>query len=282
MRKVEGPPAFLACGVIAAGLLAPPASAAPPAPLPRELSRTDPGSLGLESAVALTLLLSSRVLLDSPTWCVLCERNDFDLAARDALRLDDPSALPALSHVMSLGILPLGGFVTLMVPAANAGRWSHAGEDAWLLLNGFLLTSALTDSTKKLLARERPAFWAGDGAETEFSDTPSARYRSFFSGDTAWAFNFAATTATLAYMRGHSTAPYVTAGGAALATTVAYIRVAADLHWTTDVLTGAAVGTGVGVLVPLLLHARADRRTPVSLVPFPVSGATGLAVRWVR
>jgi membrane-associated phospholipid phosphatase len=26
------------------------------------------------------------------------------------------------------------------------------------------------------------------------------------------------------------------------------------MHWTTDVLTGAVVGTGLGIAVPLLLH----------------------------
>jgi len=266
-----------------AGLLTTHAATSAAAPgEPRALSRTDLGSLGLETAVSATLLIGSRVLLDAPTRCTACGTNELDLGVRDALRLEEPGALPALSHVTSLAILPLGGFLALFVPAAEADRLEFAGQDAWLMLNGFLLTSAFTDATKKLVGRERPAFWAGNGDETEFADTPSARYRSFFSGDTAWAFNFAATATTLAYLRGYEIAPYLAGGSAAFATSVAYIRVAADLHWTTDVLAGAAVGTGIGVLVPLLGHPRALEQRSLSLAPLPIPGGAGLALRWIQ
>lgn len=49
----------------------------------------------------------------------------------------------------------------------------------------------------------------------------------------------------------------------ALATTTAALRVAADKHFITDVLTGAAVGSALGLLIPYL-HQRAQ----------PAEGAT--------
>ena len=44
----------------------------------------------------------------------------------------------------------------------------------------------------------------------------------------------------------------VTTGG--FATTGAYLRIAADRHYATDVLTGSAVGSAIGFSVPYLAH----------------------------
>ena len=49
-----------------------------------------------------------------------------------------------------------------------------------------------------------------------------------------------------------------------------YLRLAADKHWLTDVLAGAAIGATVGILVPLLFHGRRAESvevTPVAATP---------------
>jgi membrane-associated phospholipid phosphatase len=49
------------------------------------------------------------------------------------------------------------------------------------------------------------------------------------------------------------------------------------MHWFTDVLVGAAVGTGAGLVSPLLLHRRADPSgTSVALSPVVAPGLTGV------
>jgi membrane-associated phospholipid phosphatase len=46
----------------------------------------------------------------------------------------------------------------------------------------------------------------------------------------------------------------VWATGFSLAAFVGYLRIAADKHYMSDVLVGAATGTAAGVLIPLLFH----------------------------
>jgi membrane-associated phospholipid phosphatase len=46
--------------------------------------------------------------------------------------------------------------------------------------------------------------------------------------------------------------PYLWTIGYALAATTAYLRIAADKHYFTDVITGTAVGIGAGLAVPIV------------------------------
>jgi membrane-associated phospholipid phosphatase len=68
----------------------------------------------------------------------------------------------------------------------------------------------------------------------------------------------------------------------AAAATVGTLRVVSDQHFTTDVLTGAAVGTLTGLGLPWLLHYRGGATPDVSarpagatvgFVPAPLGGA---------
>ena len=56
--------------------------------------------------------------------------------------------------------------------------------------------------------------------------------------------------------------------GFTAAAATGYFRMAADKHWLTDVLTGAATGTAVGLLVPWL-HRREDGPPRVTLAAGP-------------
>jgi membrane-associated phospholipid phosphatase len=79
---------------------------------------------------------------------------------------------------------------------------------------------------------------------------------SFFSGDTSAAFAAASAAATISFQRGYRSAPYVTGAGAVFAAATGLLRSAADVHWPSDVLVGAALGTGLGLGLPLILHPR--------------------------
>ncbi|MCA8922107.1 MAG: phosphatase PAP2 family protein [Planctomycetes bacterium] len=50
----------------------------------------------------------------------------------------------------------------------------------------------------------------------------------------------------------------------AAAATTGLLRIMSDQHWITDVLSGAVVGTAIGVLVPWILHFQGGARPPLT------------------
>jgi membrane-associated phospholipid phosphatase len=93
--------------------------------------------------------------------------------------------------------------------------------------------------------------------------------RSFPSGHTTLAFSLAGAAGTVASMRGYRLAPLVWASGLLLGVATAYARIAADDHYFTDTLGGAAIGLVVGSGVPLLFHGPRARRLVVGVSPMP-------------
>jgi len=245
----------------------------------RPLQNTATGFLALETVGVVAIFATYSIAAgDPPESCRWCKPTGFDESLRDALVLDKGARKSAatVSHVLSIGVVPVASFTALLVPALSEGKGSYALQDAWIMLNTFLLTTGIADGTKKAVGRRRPAFYYGEQHDTEGGGNVVESNLSFFSGDTAWAFSFAASASTLAFLRGNRLAPFIAGGGGALALGTAFLRVAADAHWTTDVLTGALVGTGLGIAVPLLLHRRAEPSAPaLRLVPW-VGRATGL------
>lgn len=277
---MPAPPATIA-SLAAIVCLCGPARAAPPAngatpPRLHALEHTTSGALALESAAVIGAFVAySASTGDVPEACRWCAPTRFDVSARDAIVF--PTRLRAsasnASHVLSLGVVPLGAFGALLVPAVREGKEAYAAEDAWIMLNAFVLTTGVTDGTKKLAARQRPAWRYGEQRATGSSDLEANL--SFFSGDTAWAFSFAASGSTLAFLRGNPAAPWIATGGGALAAGTGVLRMAADMHWATDVMVGAGVGTALGVGLPLLVHRRAADEAAIVVVPWTAGGAGG-------
>lgn len=262
-------------GMAAASTLSLAARAEPPA----ELSRTSAGALGLETGVAVAVFASYSIATGDPkTTCGWCATNGFDRAGHDALVVHDRKAAGFVSHVPSYGLIPLGAVAFAVVAPALDGHGDHALENGWIIANAALLTLGLTDGTKKLVSRQRPMFHYGTAQATEYATKPSEQNLSFFSGDTSIAFQVAATTTTLAYLRGYRSAPWLALTLGTLAATTGVLRIAAEAHWPTDVLTGAVVGTGVGIGVPTLLHARRDAGSELQVVPSVGPGHAMLVV----
>jgi membrane-associated phospholipid phosphatase len=84
---------------------------------------------------------------------------------------------------------------------------------------------------------------------------------SFFSGHATMMFAVATSAGTIATMRGYRWTPVVWLVGLPLAAATAYLRVASDDHWTSDVLLGVAFGSAMGFAIPYLSHK------PVRIVP---------------
>lgn len=248
------------------------------APGPRALTHTTAPFLAFETAGAAAIYAGYALAAGgTSTRCSWCAPTGFDVWVRKQLETDRSRPPATISHVLSYGVVPVGAAASVVLPAYAFGRESYAWQDAWIITNGFVLTLGISQGTKRVVARRRPAFYYGRQAQTEYAASPSQENLSFFSGDTAAAFSVAASAATLSYLHGYRSAPWVAAGGAVLASGVGVLRIAADMHWATDVMAGAFVGTAVGVGLPLLLHRRTDEpATETSLVPLLGNGVRGV------
>lgn len=260
-----------------------PAKEAAPPP-PYALANTGALFLGLEFVGSATSFAILSVAAGDPaSECGWCVTNAFDRAVRNGLRAGNPRLAATFSHVLSVGAAPLLAFGAVTVPAFHADKGSYALADATIIVNSFVLSTGFVDFTKKLAARERPAFHYGVEAETEARHARVERFLSFYSGDTAWAFSLASSASTLSYLRGYPSAPYVAAGGAAIGFATGALRVAADMHWATDVLAGALIGTASGALLPLALHRRESKHAALPIVlPRASRAELGFELVWTE
>lgn len=242
-----------------------------------ELKNTSTIFLGSETLLSASLVLGARLAVGEPSeTCGWCDTNAFDRAGRGALVIESASKeIGYISHGVSVGAIPIIGLWGVIAPALAEDRSDHAIENAVIMFNAFLLTTAIAEVAKGAFDRERPGVYYGRAAETEAGDFPSERNRSFFSADTAWAFSLAASASTIAHLRGYDNATLITILTGSLAGVAGIMRTMADMHWPTDVLTGAVVGTTVGVLVPLLLHGRDTSH--ISVTP----SQSGAMVQWI-
>lgn len=176
--------------------------------------------------------------------------------------------------------------ITLGLAAAyalfDASRAAYQGDDAWwgtsfvLYTETVALNLALTNIAKIAFRRPRPiAYFELRETGAVSDDTNSAL--SFYSGHTATTAGLAATASYLAFARhGSSWKSWVTlALGTLFTTYVAVQRVRARAHFPTDVIAGALVGGGVGVLIP---HLHVSRKTPLRFGPSIAGGAPGLTL----
>lgn len=209
-------------------------------------------------AAVLALVLASKYA--TPTHCEWCDTNRFDAWARQQLVWQSTSSAQLASDIIANVIIPVGVLANSYVFARRGGDPGAFWEDALVIAEATAITAVLQGATANLTARRRPS--AGLGAS-------GAATRSFFSGHTSLSFSLVASAGTVSTLRGYPSAPWVWAGGMALATSVAYLRVAGDAHWTTDVLTGAAVGGLVGFAVPWLFHRVQRPDSAVRVLPAP-------------
>ena len=100
---------------------------------------------------------------------------------------------------------------------------------------------------------------------------------SFYSGHATLAFAMAVSGGTVASMRGYRLAPWIWGAGLSLAAATAYLRIAADRHYASDVTVGAVIGSLTGFAVPYLFH---NPKRRFMAAPAPLDhGGVALAVR---
>lgn len=235
------------------------------------------GAVGL--GVTLELLKDAL----APRSCRVCGVDGLDASLRDALRWNDPGAAGTASNWTGFVFTPLTALGTVEGAAAVDHRFHDAPANALVVLEATALAVALDDVVKLLVARQRPyAHFAhlrdpGDPAPPDPDENLS-----FYSGHTNLAFAVAVASGTVASMRGYRLAPVVWATSLPLAAVTGYLRVAADRHYVTDVITGALVGSAVGFLVPFVFHRASATVDAGGMPPIAVTQARGplLAGAW--
>ena len=191
-----------------------------------------------------------------------------DTSVRDALRWSDPDAAALASNVWTFALLPAASVGLLALGAHAEDRTGEMASNALLIVESVALAGATDQIFKFAVGRERPFVHALAPAEKPLTAHPADNNVSFYSAHTTVAFSLAVSAGTIASIRRYRWAPAIWAAGLAGAALVGYLRIAADKHYFTDVLTGAGAGAAFGVAVPAL-HRTSNT---LSLAPLPGSG----------
>jgi membrane-associated phospholipid phosphatase len=245
----------------------PPASPAPaPVPAPRPRLTIDFSTNAWVTGGLLAFTGATQYYADelSRSACQWCTPGQFDINARSALIWGDIKIAGTASDVAMVA-LPLGDALALFFMArADHARGREVAEDLLVFTEPVAVATALMQVAKFSALRLRPDSWARGGG------TSSGSRMSFWAGHSSSAFAMAAGATQVARMRGRAGWGWLAAASFAGAAACGYLRIAADRHWTTDVMVGAVVGTASGLVVPLLAFHPADERKPaVTLVPAP-------------
>jgi membrane-associated phospholipid phosphatase len=192
----------------------------------------------------------------------------FDDAVRNAVRSGNVQTRFSFRDASDVG-LSLVATWPFFVDALATAWWYRGSRDvaqemALLDLETLAIAGAVQGMTNVLVSRERPY-----GPSCGTTELPAnaldcdgiQQYRSFFSGHATFSFTSAALICinhTRDELLGSPWDALSCGGGYVVAAATASLRVLADVHYASDVLTGALVGTLIGYGVPLLHYRHHD------------------------
>jgi membrane-associated phospholipid phosphatase len=229
---------------------------------------------------SLEFFLASAI---APSSCAWCDRrsdgsdnlNGLDRSVRNALRWSNTRRADLWSTVFSFGLAPVAGLGVGALIAYHDDRMNELPEDILVVAEAGMLASNFDEIVKLVAARERPSVHFRT-PERRAEEQGSGDNVSFFSGHATLAFSLAVSAGTVASMRRHRLAPLIWVTALTTASVGGYLRLAADKHYFTDVLTGAAVGSAVGFAVPYFFHG--PKPLPVSIAALPLPGGGALNI----
>lgn len=245
------PAALLAALALALG--AAPGRGRAEEPPPVDLRLDLPTSLtvtGLAVAGILTTELGKETL--APPTCRWCTPGAVDERVRSALRWSNTDRAGLYSDLLIVGV-PLFAAGSLALAGHGAGGTQVAVQDFVIAAEAVSVAVFATQVVKFSVGRLRPYAWA-DPSSIQGRDANL----SFWSGHTSTTFAAATAAGTVARLRGYRSWPWILGIGLAGAATCGYLRIAADRHWASDVLAGAAMGSLIGVGLPVLFHGRKE------------------------
>jgi membrane-associated phospholipid phosphatase len=239
----------------------------------REL-RHDTTVDGAIAASGAVLWLGSELLRPqlAPSECRWCASNGLDDAVRSAARWDNTHAAGTISDVLAFGVVPAFAIgLTGLASYNDKGDLPRWATDMLLVAEASVLAMDVNQGLKLAAGRERPFVHALAPAEKQSTDDPADNNLSFYSGHTTWVFALAASSGTVASLRGYRLAPLVWAVGMPAAAATGWLRIAADRHYFTDVVVGAVVGSAMGIAIPLLVHDREPAAVAIGTGSSPLS-----------
>ena len=232
------------------------------------------------------VVVGFRLLRDDlePSSCRICDSsvpgrvNAIDGWFRGELKYSDTGPVNVVSYVLAFGLAPVSAAGLTMLAAHADQRDSEDLVDVVAIAEGGFAAMLATEVLESTTLRMRPYVHAiEDPAERDRVIAQKGAFHSFPAGHVVETFGLAAASGVVAGRRGYRLAPLVWGAGLTLGFATAYTRIAADRHYFTDVLAGAAIGTVVGGGVPFLLHPQAPgaagagwaRRTRLAVMPLP-------------
>lgn len=241
-------------------------------PPPRSRYVADPFSDGAVLSLSLGMAVLSELILETGEITPQQPRAETALLAIDRPSITaQPVAAWGTASTIGLGVALAYAAIDPVFSGYRNGVESGI-VDGVIYAETLSVTWAVTNLAKIAFRRPRPSAYqeqarrdaAGGTATADgLSDTNSAM--SFFSGHASITASVTAASTYLAFSRSASRVrPWLTLGiGTALTTVVGLGRVKAGEHFPTDVIAGAMVGAGIGVLVPHLHREEPARRRPV-------------------
>ncbi len=214
--------------------------------------------LGTGAAFAATWIAETQ--LRRPT---LCPCSTADIPSFDRISLTENSAASGTaSDVLLVSLLILSPAEVALGGEGLGGR--RLLELLVIQGESMALSAALTAMVKDAVARPYPTVYASH-------DASLSGYESFWSGHAAATFNAVVTATYLMHATYPGEAwPWIAGGfGIAAATATGVLRVTAGVHFPSDVVVGALVGSGVGLVVPFLHR----RKLPIQVTASPGGAA---------
>ncbi len=166
-------------------------------------------------------------------------------------------------------VLAYAPFV-LLLPEIGKGEMNHALTLGGMYLEALTICQGMNAVTKSWMGRKRP-FLYNTSLDDEYRVTVGGgkeAYRSFFSAHTSGAFCSAVfLSKTFTDIYGKSAMSYIVWGTSlTLAGITGYLRYDAGMHFPTDIITGALIGSAVGYLIPVLHKKNADSGLQVIII----------------
>jgi membrane-associated phospholipid phosphatase len=244
---------------------APPARGSePPVPLQYNLALDASITAAMGLSVVLLAIYQPEML---PATCRWCTPPGIDTAVRNALVWEESARTADILSTVLDAAVPASALGFLLLSANGAGDFNAGLVDSLLVTEAVAGALLVNQVVKLLVARKRPyAFFEHDVGYSRSEDNLS-----FYSGHSSLAFSAMAAAVTVASMRGYPGVAIFAGVGFTVAAGVGYLRLAADQHWMTDVLVGAAVGGLMGWAIPRIFHPPVPGSTPTS--------TTGAALR---